>query len=136
MSIDMHTLLCLYTYMFYVYRHRYRYDKKTYTKVIVSIDMKVIMSIHIITASLSTTRLAELGGEGGWGTTQTKSCVGERDGRWQGGGAAGNDWLRLSRLLSWRRLRLLREEGDQAVKDPIYIRKDQEGLRIEGVCGT
>ena len=42
---------------------------ETYMKVIVSIDIKIIMSIHIITASLSTTRLAELGGEGGWGST-------------------------------------------------------------------
>ena len=38
--------------------------------------MKVIVSIHIITASLSTTQLAVLGGEGVWGTTQTKACVG------------------------------------------------------------
>ena len=45
-------------------------------KVIVSIDIKIIMSIHIITASLSMTQLAVLGGEGGWGTTQTKACVG------------------------------------------------------------
>ena len=45
-------------------------------KVIVSIDIKIIMSIHIITASLSTTQLAVLGGEGGWGTTQAKACVG------------------------------------------------------------
>ena len=45
-------------------------------KVIVSIDIKIIMSIHIITASLSTTQLAVLGGEGGWGTTQTEVCVG------------------------------------------------------------
>ena len=36
-------------------------------KVIVSIDIKIIMSIHIITASLSTTQLAVLGGEGVWG---------------------------------------------------------------------
>ena len=44
-------------------------------KVIVSIDIKIIMSIHIITASLSMTQLAVLGGEGGWG----QPCVGERD---------------------------------------------------------
>ena len=66
--------------------------KETYMKVIVSIDIKIIMSIHIkiimsihikiimsihiITASLSTTQLAVLGGDGGWGTTQTKACVG------------------------------------------------------------
>ena len=42
--------------------------------------MKVIVSIHIITASLSMTQLAVLDGEGGWGTTQTKACVG-REGR-------------------------------------------------------
>ena len=47
--------------------------KETYMKAIVSI---YIMSIHIITASLSTTQLAVLGGEGGWGTTQAKACVG------------------------------------------------------------
>ena len=44
--------------------------------VIVSIDIKIIMSIHIITASLSTTQLAVLGGEGGWRTKQAKACVG------------------------------------------------------------
>ena len=38
--------------------------------------MKVIVSIHMITASLSATQLAVLGGEGGVGTTQTKACVG------------------------------------------------------------
>ena len=49
-------------------------------KVIVSIDITTIMSIHIITACLSTTQLAVLGGDGGWGKTQTKACVG-REGR-------------------------------------------------------
>ena len=44
-------------------------------KVIVSIGTKIIMSIHIIMASLSMTQLAVLGGEGGWG----QPCVGERD---------------------------------------------------------
>ena len=48
-------------------------------KVIVSIDIKIIMSIHIIIASLSATRLAVLGSEGGWGTTQTKACVGREE---------------------------------------------------------
>ena len=37
---------------------------------------KIFMSIHIIAASLSTTQLAVLGGEGGWGTKQAKACVG------------------------------------------------------------
>ena len=45
-------------------------------KVTVSMDIGIIMSIHIITASLSTTQLAVLDGKGGWGTTQTKACVG------------------------------------------------------------
>ena len=46
---------------YYVYRYNkcrvYRREKKTYMKVIVSIDIKIIMSIYIITASLSATRL-------------------------------------------------------------------------------
>ena len=45
-----------------------------------NIDIKIIMSIHIITASLSATRLAVLGGEGGRGTTRTRLVWGERDG--------------------------------------------------------
>ena len=48
-------------------------------KVIVSIDIKTIMSIHIITASLSTTQLAVLGGDGGGGQHRERLVWGERD---------------------------------------------------------
>ena len=49
-------------------------------KVIVSIDIKIIMSIHTILASLSTTQLAVLGGEGGGGQHRQRLVWGERDG--------------------------------------------------------
>ena len=42
--------------------------------------MKVIVSIHMITASLSATRLAVLGGEGGWEQHRQRLVWGERDG--------------------------------------------------------
>ena len=71
MSIDMKVIMSIDTINVV-----YTDGKKPYMKVIVSIDIKIIMSIHIITASLSTTQLAVLGGEGGWGTTQAKACVG------------------------------------------------------------
>ena len=41
--------------------------------------MKVIVSIHMITASLSATQLAVLGGEGGWEQHRQRLVWGERD---------------------------------------------------------
>ena len=49
-------------------------------KVIVSIDIKIIMSIHTTSASLSVTQLAVLGGEGGGEQHGQRFVWGERDG--------------------------------------------------------